>query len=198
MSRKGIASRALALLATKVAVWTRAVKYSALSNNFVIGNLLGPQPVLALGAGLIKVGRNVRIGYYPSPHFFSTYAHLEARAGEALIEIGNGTHINNGFVAIAEKSSIVIGNNCLIGTRCEIFDSDFHALTGLGGETSQAHQSRPVVVEDDVFIGSNVRILKGVTIGHGAVIGNSSVVTRDIPPLCVASGAPAVVRRQLS
>ena len=143
MSRKGIASRALALLATKAVVWMRAVKYSSLSNNFVIGNPLGPQPVLALGAGLIRVGQNVKIGYYPSPLFFSTYAHLEARAGEALIEIGDGTQINNGFVAIAEKSSITIGNNCLIGTRCEIFDSDFHALTKLGRETSQVHQSRP-------------------------------------------------------
>jgi maltose O-acetyltransferase len=198
MSRKGIASRALTLLATKAAAWIRAAKYSVLSNNLVIGNSLGPQPVLALGAGLIKVGLNVKIGYYPSPHFFSTYAHLEARADEALIEIGDGTHINNGFVAIAEKSSITIGSNCLIGTRCEIFDSDFHALTRLSRETGQAYHSRPVVVEDDVFIGSNVRILKGVRIGHGAVIGNSSVVTRDIPPRCVASGAPAVVRRQLN
>ena len=137
MSRKGIALRALALLATKVAVWTRAVKYSALSNNFVIGNLLGPQPVLALGAGLIKVGRNVRIGYYPSPHFFSTYAHLEARAGEALIEIGDGTHINNGFVAIAEKSSIVIGSNCLIVQDEKSLIVIFMHLQGLAGRQAR-------------------------------------------------------------
>jgi maltose O-acetyltransferase len=198
MSRKGLALRALALLATKALVWIRVIKYSVLSNNLVIGKPLRLQPILALGAGLIRFGQNVRIGYYPSPHFFSAYAHLEARAGESLIEIGDGTQINNGFVAIAEKSSIKIGDNCLIGTRCEIYDSDFHALAKSGRESGQAHQCRPVVIEDDVFIGSNVRILKGVKIGHGAVIGNSSVVTRDIPPFCVASGVPAVVRRQLN
>ena len=151
MSGKGLASRAFALLATKTTVWTRAVKYSVLSNNLVIGDPLRLQPVLVLGAGLIKVGQNVRIGYCPSPHFFSTYAHLEARAGEALIEIGDGTQINNGFVAIAEKSSIAIGVNCLIGTLCEIYDSDFHALTKAGRESGQAHQCRPVVIEDDVL-----------------------------------------------
>lgn len=198
MGRKRLFSRAVALFATRALAKSRTIKYAVLSDNLITGSPLRLQPVLALGSGLIKLGKNVSIGYYPSPHFFSSYAHLEARADSSLIKIGDNTHINNGFVAIAEKTSIDIGESCLIGTRCEIYDSDFHALAKSDRESGKAHRCRPVVIEDHVFIGSNVRILKGVTIGYGAVIGNQSVVTRDIPPHCVASGAPAVVRKQLN
>ncbi|QNJ24561.1 hexapeptide transferase [Synechococcus sp. SYN20] len=199
MSRKRFFSRAVALFASRALARSRAIKYAALSDNRLIGTPVRVQPILALGSGLIRVGRNVKVGCYPSPHFFSSYAHLEARTNSSLISIGENTSINNGFVAIAEKTSIVIGNSCLVGTRCEIYDSDFHALAKSDRETGQPHRCSPVVIEDHVFIGSNVRILKGVTIGCGVVIGNQSVVTRDIPPPhCVASGAPAVVIKQLN
>ena len=198
MSRKNLLSRVVAMQAANIMAKMRKIKYAVFSNNIVIGKALHPQPVLALGTGSIKVGLNSRIGYYPAPHFFSTYAHLEARTEKALIEIGDNTQINNGFTAIAERSSIVIGNNCLIGTQCEIYDSDFHALSKSARDSGHVSQCSSVVIEDDVFIGSNVRILKGVKIGFGAVIGNSSVVTRDVPPQSVASGAPAVFRRRLN
>ena len=115
-----------------------------------------------------------------------------------MISIGEKTHINNGFVAIAEKCMIQIGRSCLIGTRCEIYDSDFHALSAQERQAKSAHSCQDVVIGDEVFIGSNVRILKGVTIGSRATIANSAVVTRDIPENCVAAGIPARVVRQLS
>lgn len=198
MSRKSLVLRVFARLLTKAIVRLRVIKYWALSNNSIDGELLCFQPTLTIGLGTIKVGENVRMGCNPSPHFFSMYSHLEARTTEASITIGDNTWINNGFVAIAEKSSIAIGANCLIGSRVEIYDSDFHALAKSERESGEPCQCRPVVIEDDVFIGSNVRILKGVTIGCGAIIGNQSVVTRDVPPHCVACGAPAALRRHLS
>lgn len=197
MSRKSLASRLLSRVLTRAFARLRVIKYSVLSNNSVDGELLCFQPTLALGLGTIKAGENVRMGCNPSPHFFATYAYIEARATEACISIGDNTWISNGFVAIAEKTSIAIGANCLIGARVEIYDSDFHALAKSERASGEPHQCRPVVIEDDVFVGSNVRILKGVTIGCGAVIGNQSVVTRDVPPHCVASGAPASIRRRL-
>lgn len=198
MSIKRLATRASATLATKAMVSLRSFKYVLLSNNCIAGNPVRLQPILALGKGSIRIGSNVRIGFYPSPHFFSSYAHLEARTEMALIMIDDNTQINNGFVAISDKASISIGKNCLIGTRCEIYDSDFHVVGSSNRESGETHQCQPVVIEDHVFIGSNVRILKGVTIGHGAVVGNSSVVTRNIPPHCVASGVPAVFKRHLN
>jgi acetyltransferase-like isoleucine patch superfamily enzyme len=58
---------------------------------------------------------------------------------------------------------------------------------------SKPEWAAPVAIADDVFIGSNVRIMKGVSIGAGAVIANSSVVVSDIPANCVAAGNPARV-----
>ena len=58
--------------------------------------------------------------------------------------------------------------------------------------------SKPIVIEDRVWIGSNVVVLPGVTIGYGSVIGAGSVVTRDIPPLSVAVGVPCRVVRPIT
>ncbi len=176
---------------------TRICLYKLLSEHNLRWGVL-VQPALVIGAGTVKIETGVKIGYWPSPHFLSTIAHIEVRSKTSTISIGEKTHINNGFVAIAEKCHIQIGKNCLIGTRCEIYDSDFHALSAKERRAETPHSCQDVAIGDDVFIGSNVRILKGVTIGAGAVIANSAVVTRDLPANCVAAGIPARVVRQLS
>jgi maltose O-acetyltransferase len=155
------------------------------------------QPVVAIGAGTIKIEYGVRIGYWPSPHFLSTISYIEARNATSIISIGENTRISNGFVAIAENGRIAIGRHCLIGARCEIYDSDFHALSAIDRMSGHGNSCYDVEIGDWVFMGSNVRVLKGVTIGTGSVIANSAVVTRDIPPNCVAAGVPAKVIRNL-
>jgi len=75
-------------------------------------------------------------------------------------------------------------------------DSDFHDLSPEGRHFGPA-SAEPVVIEDNVFIGSRAIILKGVTIGRDSVIGAGSVVTRSIPPRTVAAGNPAKVLRPL-
>lgn len=142
---------------------------------------------------MIKFSGQVNIGVFPSPLFFSTYAYIEARNRSAQIHIGEGTWINNGFSAIAEHTSITIGQRVLIGTHVEIFDTDFHGIRIDDRNTSRAEWAKPVSIEDDVFLGSNVRVLKGVTIGRGSVIANSSLVVNDIPPGVIAGGNPARV-----
>jgi len=175
----------------------RIMLYQLLSSKSPEGPLKRVQAVHIVGCGRVSALGHVSVGYFPSPHFFSTYGYLEARSKESIIEIGKNTKINNGFVAIAEKTSIIIGENCLIGTRVEIYDSDFHAVNPderLGGGP---HVSRPVRIGSNVFIGSNVRITKGVEVGSGSVIANSSLVSRDVPENCVAAGVPAVVIRRI-
>jgi acetyltransferase-like isoleucine patch superfamily enzyme len=54
---------------------------------------------------------------------------------------------------------------------------------------------KPIVIEDDVWIAARVNIIAGVTIGHGSVIAAGSVVTRDIPPMVIAAGVPAAVKK---
>lgn len=171
----------------------RIILYDLLSNQTIDGHLKRIQAVQVMGNGKITANGRVSIGYFPSPHFFSTYGYLEARGQKSKIEIGNNTHINNGFVAIAENSSIIIGQNCLIGTSVEIYDSDFHALSAQDRLNSDLHESKPVKIGNNVFIGSNAKILKGVTIGDNAVVANSALVTKNIPNNCVAYGIPAKV-----
>lgn len=81
----------------------------------------------------------------------------------------------------------------MIGTNVEIYDSDFHGIRVCDRVVSKVEWAKPVVIEDDVFLGSNVRVLKGVTIGRGSVIANGSVVIKDIPSSVVAGGIPAKV-----
>jgi len=80
-------------------------------------------------------------------------------------------------------SSIVIGDRVLIGGGAGIWDTDFHPLDY---EQRMMHptlgtRSKPIVIEDDVFIGARAIILKGVKIGKAAVIGAGAVVRNDVP-----------------
>ncbi|MBI4317755.1 MAG: acyltransferase [Chloroflexi bacterium] len=108
------------------------------------------------------------------------------------LEIGNSVYINRGTTISAFKS-VTIGNNCQIGTHCIITDNDLHSAE----DHLARPESRPVVIEDDTWLGTRVIVLKGVTIGRGSSIGAGSVVTRSIPRHSIAAGVPARVIRRL-
>lgn len=113
------------------------------------------------------------------------------------IEIGDHTGATS--VVISSRSSVKIGSHCKIGGNVRIFDHDFHALNceiRRKRETDEDIRSRPVDIGDDVFIGTNSIILKGVKIGNGAVIGAGSVVTSNVPQGATAAGNPAKIIQQ--
>lgn len=175
----------------------RIFLYKLLSTAIVTGRPCLNQPVLMLGEGRIEIADNVQFGYFPSPKYFSTYCHVEARTKSARIHIATDTHINNGFTVCAQYTSVSIGHRCFIGTNVEIYDSDFHGLRVEDRKFTRPEWAKPVVIGDDVFIGSNARILKGVTIGDGAVIGNSALITKDVPSNALVAGNPAKLIRML-
>lgn len=189
--------RKLALLLIRAIQLWRIAWYRLLSTNELRGRPVLNQPIQAVGSGEIFFESNVRIGVFPSPGFLDSYAYVEARNPSASVAFGSGTWVNNGFRCIAEHSAITIGRNCLIGSNVEIVDSDFHGLSLSERRKSGPGTSAAVVLEDNVFIGSNARILKGVRIGAGSVIANSSVVVGDIPSMVVAAGVPAKVIRKI-
>jgi len=78
-----------------------------------------------------------------------------------------------------------------VGTNVEIIDSDFHGIKTIDRGLSKPEWAKPVSIANSVFIGSNVKILKGVSIGAGAVIANGSVVSTDVPPNSIFGGNPA-------
>jgi acetyltransferase-like isoleucine patch superfamily enzyme len=102
----------------------------------------------------------------------------------ATIHIGNGTYLNRNTEIVAAEQ-VWIGRDCKIARDVIIMDSDQHPLPN--GTLVAA----PVLIEDRVWIGARAIVLKGVTIGHDAVIGAGSVVTRSVPPQVVAAGVPA-------
>lgn len=119
------------------------------------------------------------------------------RAG-ARLTVNKGAKLSLGSGSINEDceiacfDSISIGNDVVISKRVVIRDSDNHRI--IDGESSEHRPvSAPITICDRVWIGMNVTILKGVTIGEGAVIAAGSVVNKDIPARCLAAGVPAKV-----
>ncbi|MBX2898331.1 MAG: acyltransferase [Cyclobacteriaceae bacterium] len=104
--------------------------------------------------------------------------------------VGRNSRLNG--VHIDARELIQIGDTVQIGPYTIIMDSDFHDLK----DHSKPGPSKPIIIEDDVWIATRVTILKGVRIGKGSVIAAGSIVTKDVPPYCVAAGTPArIVKR---
>lgn len=161
-----------------------------LSDNKVIArNLKITQPTQFVGRGTIELD-NVFVGIWPSPNLFNGVSYFEARSSGATLKIGGGTFINNNAVIIVDRTSVSIGNNCLIGPNFFATDSDFHGLS-IKNRINGLYDCSPVIIGDNVFIGEGVRVLKGVTIGRGAVVGSGSLVTKNVAPNTIVAGVPA-------
>ncbi len=114
----------------------------------------------------------------------------------STLEIGAEIAIGDGFQAsacvISARKSIRIGNRVMLGANVTILDNDCHSLDAARRQVKDADiKSAPVVIEDDVFIGMNSIILKGVTIGRGSIVAAGSVVVKPVAPHSVVGGNPA-------
>ena len=110
----------------------------------------------------------------------------------AKLLIGDHTYINRSS-SIDCTMSVTIGDLCAISDNVQILDSDFHEIS-TSDYTSIACQ--PITIGNHVWIGRSAIILKGVTIGDGAIIGAGSVVTRSVPPKCLVAGVPARIIKE--
>lgn len=131
--------------------------------------------------GHMVIGQRVQI--------FSTIATTELVTGpEGTLEIGERTFVNSGC-SFGAQLLVRIGPNCQIGPHTMILDNDYHRVEP--EHRLERPESRPVILEENVWIGARAIILPGVTIGTGSCIGAGSVVTRDVPPRTFAAGVPA-------
>ncbi len=126
---------------------------------------------------------------------FDVYAggRINVNAG-AKLSLGSG-YMNHDCV-IDCFSFITIGHGVVISERVVIRDSDNHAIISTeNGElkSDEKPAAAPIVIQDHVWLGMNVIVLKGVTIGEGAIVAAGSVVTKDVPPHCLVAGVPAKV-----
>ncbi len=123
---------------------------------------------------------------------------------KSTVTIGNRTYIGNSLLVCA--SSITVGDDILMAWGITIVDHNSHSVTWderkddvmnwIHGRKDWTHVAcAPVTIGNKVWIGFNVIILKGVTIGEGAVVAAGSVVTKDVPPYAIVAGNPAKVVR---
>lgn len=153
----------------------------------------------------VKFGRSIGVG---------PRVRVRVAAGGSL-EIGDRSYLDEGVVLqVGPKARLVIGAGCFLGHHCTIAAEE---LVVLGNGTFLAEMvsvrdhdhvvgappsigglvSSPVVIAEDVWIGSKATVLRGVSIGGGAVVGAHALVRTDVPPSHLAAGVPASVRRPL-
>jgi len=132
----------------------------------------------------IEIGEHCRFG---------RRVYLET-SGSGRIQLGDNVRINAGTFIVA-YAEISIGRDSLIGEYVSIRDAD-HGVAGEGIIREQPHTASPIRIEDGAWIGRGAVVLKGVTIGAGAVVAANSVVTRDVRPMAIVAGAPAREIRQ--
>lgn len=155
------------------------------------GIVLGHQvkiqhPVVFQGRGRLVIGNGVSLGFglagAPNKPIL-----LQPREPGAEIILGEKCAVMNGCELIA-RTSIQIGKKTLIGPHTWIVDSDFHGIhpeiRHTPGKTS------PVVIEENVWIGAKVIIIKGVNIGKNAIVAAGCVVTKDVPAGAIVAGNP--------
>ena len=129
-----------------------------------------------------KIGSNS----YIEPPFYCDYGYN--------IEIGESFYANHNCIFL-DCAKITIGNYVMLGPNVNLYTAT-HPLDAKLRRKS-LEQAYPITIEDDVWIGGNVTILPGVTIGKNSVIGAGSVVTKSIPANCLAYGNPCKVQKTL-
>ena len=117
----------------------------------------------------------------------------------AKLLIGNNVGMSSPCIWC--DNNIVIGNNVKLGGLVTLLDTDCHSLDYLNRRNTikdvQNTKTSPVIIEDDVLIGANSIVLKGVRIGARTIVGAGSIVSSNLPPDCIAAGNPCKVIRDL-
>jgi acetyltransferase-like isoleucine patch superfamily enzyme len=113
------------------------------------------------------------------------------------ISVGEDVYIGPGANLISTESTITIGDKVMFGPRVTIMGGD-HNTSQIGRfmrdvKDKRPEDDRPVVIEDDVWVGTGAIILKGVTIGRGSIVAAGALVVKSIPPYSIVGGVPAKI-----
>lgn len=159
---------------------------------------------ITIDSGKLSINRswNRKGSYIPFLFYMGSGAHLIIKHSfdiysggkiyvndNATLQLGSGYINHNCNISVFEK--VVIGNDCVISENVVIRDSDNHSIDG-----SSKNKTSPITIGNHVWIGTNCTILKGVTIGDGAVVAAGSVVINDVPSKTLVGGIPARIKKQ--
>ena len=167
-------------------------------------------PRLAIGEGSKIAWRGISLGHgnrIVIGHHCIISAKISFDATAGVVTVGNNSYI--GASHLVCHSAITIGNDAVISWGVTIVDHDSHSTrwSERAPDIADWHRGKkdwshvaisPVTIGDKVWIGFNVIILKGTTIGEGAIVGAGAVVTHDVPPYTIVAGNPARIIRTLA
>ncbi len=142
----------------------------------------------------ISIGRNFTCG---TGCRLETHPLKKDKIKTPLLIIGEDVQIND-YVHIAASMQVIIGKNVLIASKVFISDLNHGTYSSINQDSplhppnNRALVAKPVIIEENVWIGESVSVLNGVTIGFGSIIGANSVVSKNIPPYVIAVGSPAL------
>jgi acetyltransferase-like isoleucine patch superfamily enzyme len=148
----------------------------------------------------LYIGNNVMINSDNRNYHINMHSRCKIMAdrSNAVIRIDDNCRIHGTCIHAFE--SISIGKNCLIAANTQIIDGNAHDLSFpfVENRIHTGGSSKPIVIEDNVWIGANVIVLPGVTIGRGSVISAGSVVHKSIPAMVIAGGNPINIIKEFS
>lgn len=153
-------------------------------------NVWGGIRFLIHGPGSIVIGKNFHAVSARRRSFLTLFSpcHLTI-IGDAHIVLGE--HVGLNGTTITARSKVSIGDNTMIGPNTIIVDHDGHAAWPPSERWTNHGSAADIVIENDVWIGMNCLILKGVKIGSGSIIAAGSVVISDVDPASLYAGNPA-------
>ena len=170
--------------------WTRhflAPHFDALGPGALVSC---PSRVEVFGAG-VTAGRHLHL--LASRDLPIRFTAWPAPGGEARIALGDCVLVCGGARILAAQS-VTIGDGCMIAHGATITDCDWH---GLYDRVTAVSDTRPVILEPNVWLGDNCYVGKGVTIGENSIVGAHAVVTRSTPATVVLAGNPAEIIKEL-
>jgi acetyltransferase-like isoleucine patch superfamily enzyme len=139
---------------------------------------------------LIRLGHNCRFRSGDA----NRLSHIKTFSiRNTTFRIGSGVGFTSTCAMLAhEELDITVGDDCLVASNTMLSVSDMHSIISI--ETGERlNRGGSIVLEDHVWLGEACKVLKGVRIGAGSVIGVGAIVTKDVPPNSVAAGVPARV-----
>ena len=144
---------------------------------------------------VIIKGKNAEI-IFGKTNYFYRLGNLEVFDNGKIV-FGNNVSINKGF-SIVSRESIVFGNNIMIGPNVMIYDHDHSFNNKKYVFKNQGYNTSSIAIGDNVWIGANVFISKGVKIGNNVVVAANSAITKDVPKNSLAAGNPFKIIKKIN